>query len=87
MRQGYHKNNWPLVAALVVFLIYLADILVAKFQFATGNSAASFLGDTAQFLLLLLAVILFVIGTLAEEKRTHEHAKADDENRAAMDVD
>jgi hypothetical protein len=87
MRQGYHKNNWPLVAALFVFLIYLADILVAKFQFATDSSAASFVGDTVQFLLLLLAVILFVIGTLAEERRAPEHTEPDDENRAVADVD
>lgn len=87
MRQGYNKNNWPLIAAGVVFLIYLADILVAKFQFAAGNSITSFLGDTGQFLLLLLAVILFVIGALAEEQRTHEATKPDKKNRAAADVD
>lgn len=87
MRQGYHKNNWPLVAALVVFLIYLADILVAKFQFAAVSSAASFVGDTAQFLLLLLAVILFVIGTLAEERRKYHETEPDNENPTAADVD
>lgn len=87
MRQGYHKNNWPLIAAVVVFLLYLADILVAKFQFAAGNSTAAFVGDTGQFLLLLLAVILFVIGTLVEERHTQKHTKPDDENHAAADAE
>jgi len=56
-----------LIAASIVFAVLVGDILVAKIQVMTGANSPIHLGDTAQFILLLLAVVLFVIGTVQKE--------------------
>jgi hypothetical protein len=45
----------------------VGDILIAKAQVMMGASNPLHLGDTVQFILLLLAVVLFVVGTLQKE--------------------
>ncbi|GBF28006.1 hypothetical protein MnTg02_03068 [bacterium MnTg02] len=57
-----------LIAALIVFALLVIDILVAKVQVMMGINIPLHLGDTGQFLLLLVAVVLFVIGALFKEK-------------------
>ena len=59
----------------ITFAVLVADILIAKAQVAMGHSAPVHLGDLAQFILLLIAVIFFVIGTLEEEKLTESEGK------------
>ena len=62
-------------AAGVVFVLFVADILIAKIQVLSGNVMPFHLGDLGQFLVLLVAVALFVIGSLAREeaeKRRHD---------------
>lgn len=54
--------------ASITFAVLAADILLAKAQVVMGESAPVHLGDLAQFILLLIAVIFFVIGTLEQEK-------------------
>ena len=55
----------------MVFAVFVADILVAKIQVLSGSVMPVHLGDTLQFLVLLVAVTLFVIGTLFQERRDH----------------
>lgn len=55
-------------ASLVVFAVFIGDILIAKTQVLLGRTLPLHLGDTLQFLVLLAAVVLFVMGTLAREK-------------------
>ena len=55
-------------AAGVVFALFVADILIAKVQVMSGTVMPFHLGDWPQFLVLLVAVTLFVIGALAREK-------------------
>lgn len=55
-------------AAGVVFALFVADILIAKVQVMSGNVMPLHLGDLGQFLVLLVAVTLFVIGSLAREE-------------------
>lgn len=55
-------------AAGVVFVLFVADILIAKIQVLSGNVMPFHLGDLGQFLVLLVAVALFVIGSLAREE-------------------
>ena len=57
-----------LIAAGCVFAALVADILVAKIQVLMGASIPVHIGDTGQFLVLLLAVTLFVIGAILREK-------------------
>jgi len=53
----------------IVFAVFVADILVAKVQVLSGTVMPAHLGDTLQFLVLLVAVTLFVVGTLIRERR------------------
>jgi hypothetical protein len=55
-----------------VFAIFVADILVAKIQVLSGATIPRHLGDTPQFLVLLIAVTFFVAGTLMREKDERE---------------
>ena len=55
-------------AAGVVFAIFVADILIAKVQVMSGTVMPFHLGDWPQFLVLLVAVALFVVGALAREE-------------------
>lgn len=56
----------------VVFAVFVTDILIAKVQVLSGATMPSHLGDTLQFLVLLVAVTFFVAGTLIREKREGE---------------
>ncbi len=62
------KGRFYLLAAGVVFALFVADVLIAKVQVLSGNTMPVHLGDTLQFIVLLVAVTLFVIGTLARER-------------------
>ncbi len=55
-------------AAGVVFVLFVADILIAKIQVLSGKVMPLHLGDLGQFLVLLVAVALFVIGSIAREE-------------------
>ena len=66
-----------LIAALIVFALLVIDILVAKVQVMMGINIPLHLGDTGQFLLLLVAVVLFVIGALFKEKIAGSDGKLD----------
>lgn len=61
--------------ASITFAVLAADILLAKVQVAMGKSTPVHLGDLAQFILLLVAVIFFVIGTLEQEKALESENK------------
>ncbi len=67
MNPFWRKPATSLIAASVVFAVLVADILIAKAQVLLGASNPLHLGDTVQFILLLLAVVLFVMGTLYKE--------------------
>ncbi len=66
---------------MVVFAIFVVDILVAKIQVLLGSTFPIHLGDTVQFLVLLVAVTLFVIGALVREK--YEKNSDDSEHERA----
>ncbi|MFQ5756124.1 MAG: hypothetical protein ACE5H7_08515 [Acidiferrobacterales bacterium] len=57
-----------ITASLVIFTLFVGDIVIAKTQVLLGRTLPLHLGDTFQFLVLLAAVVLFVMGTLAREK-------------------
>jgi len=63
------KGRKYLYASLVVFAVFVCDIVIARIQVLFGIVLPLHLGATLQFLVLLLAVALFVMGTLAEEAR------------------
>lgn len=69
------KRHFCFIATAVFFGVYIADILIAKVQVLRGEYIPVHLGDTLQFLVLLLAVTFFVIGTLGQEKARDERDK------------
>jgi len=75
----WHKPASSLIAASIVFAVLVGDILIAKAQVMMGASNPLHLGDTAQFVLLLLAVVLFVVGTIHKEALADRDSK--EENR------
>ena len=70
-------------AAGAVFAFFVADILAAKVQVLGGEVIPIHVGDTLQFLVLLVAVTLFVAGTLIRER--HEQADGNETKHAAGD--
>jgi uncharacterized membrane protein (DUF485 family) len=73
--QRMKKRHFSFIAAAAFFVVYIVDILVAKVQVSMGINIPLHLGDTLQFLVLLLAVTFFVIGTLRQEKARDERKK------------
>ncbi len=69
------KRHFCFIIAAVFFVVFLADIMVAKVQVLMGENIPLHLGDTLQFLVLLFAVTFFVIGTLGQEKARNERDK------------
>lgn len=61
-----------LLASGCLFAVMAADILITKFQVMTGASVPVHLGDTGQFLVLLLSVTCFVVGALFKERQAEE---------------
>lgn len=76
------KARTYLVAAGIVFSILVADILVAKIQVMMGVILPVHIGDTGQFLVLLAAVILFVIGAIFREELIDGEALAEYDQEA-----
>lgn len=73
MFKGAHsKGRKYLYASLIVFAIFVFDIVLAKIQVLFGVVLPLHLGATLQFLVLLLAVALFVMATLAEEAEEND---------------
>lgn len=75
MSPFWSKPTRALIAASIVFLAFVADILIAKVQVLMGANNPVHLGDTAQFILLLVAVVLFVIGTIHQESRAESEGE------------
>ena len=69
MRDHSRQARRCLVSAGWVFAILVADVLIAKIQVVMGASIPVHIGDTGQFIILLLAVSLFVIGAILQEKQ------------------
>ena len=69
------KRHFCSTATAVYFCVHIVDILIAKVKVLRGENIPVHLGDTLQFLVLLLAVTFFVIGTLGQEKARDERDK------------
>ncbi len=72
-----------LAAALVVFAVFAGDIMIAKIQVLLGWTLPIHLGDTVQFVVLLAAVTLFVMGALVREKAERKSGDFEDEGSAS----
>ncbi len=69
-----------LLGAGVLFAVFIVNIVVGKVAVLGGATTVPGLGDIGEFLVLFVAVILFMIGCLAREA-------AADSNQETQDVD
>jgi hypothetical protein len=65
----------PIITAFAVFLLYFTNVTLGAF----GGTA--FLGDVAEMLTLLLAVVLFVAGILIEEAARAQRREHDTDQK------
>jgi hypothetical protein len=61
-------------SAAGVFAVFVADIVAAKAQIMTGTTIPVHLSNALQFVVLLVAIILFVAGALIREREERKQA-------------
>ncbi len=61
------KSSAALLAAGLLFVGFLANVVVGKLAILEGATVLPGLGDVGEFVLLLLAVLLFIAGCLQRE--------------------
>ncbi len=57
-----------LLAAAILFLVFVANIVVGKIAVLGGATVVPGLGDVGEFLVLFAAVILFIVACLNRER-------------------
>ena len=62
------KGRRALLAAGLFFAIFVANIVIGKIAVLGGATSTPGLGDVGEFLLLFVAVVLFIAACLARER-------------------
>ena len=57
-----------LLVAAILFLVFVANIVIGKIAILGGATVAPGLGDVGEFLVLFAAVVLFIAACLAHER-------------------
>ncbi len=57
-----------LLAAAVLFLVFVANIVIGKIAVLGGATVVPGLGDVGEFLVLFAAVVLFIAACLTRER-------------------
>ena len=58
----------PLLAAAILFLVFVANIVIGKIAVLGGATVVPGLGDVGEFLVLFAAVVLFIVACLTRER-------------------
>jgi|GEM_PF-1428574 len=66
------KAPGALIAAAVLFLVFVGNIVIGKIAVLGGATVVPGLGDVGEFLVLFAAVILFIVACLARERAADE---------------
>ena len=61
-------GRWMLMAAAVLFLVFVANIVIGKIAVLGGATVVPGLGDVGEFLVLFAAVVLFIVTCLSRER-------------------
>ncbi len=61
-------GRFLLLASLVFFLIYAANIVLGKIAMSQGATTLPGVGDVGEFLILFVSVVLFIAACLARER-------------------
>jgi len=65
---GRRPGGRLLLGALAFFLIFCANIVIGKIATMQGMTSAPGLGDVGEFLMLFVAVVLFIAACVAHER-------------------
>ena len=57
-----------LLAAAILFLVFIANIVIGKIAVLGGATVVPGLGDVGEFLVLFAAVVLFIAACLTRER-------------------
>ena len=57
-----------LLAAAILFLVFVANIVIGKVAVLGGATVVPGLGDVGEFLVLFAAVVLFIVACLTRER-------------------
>ena len=66
----------PLILAIILFFVFVANIIIGKVAVVQGATEAPGIGDVGEFLVLFAAVVLFIAACLAHER--HEQANEEE---------
>ena len=61
-------GRWTLLAAAILFLVFVANIVIGKIAVLGGATVVPGLGDIGEFLVLFAAVVLFIVACLTRER-------------------
>ncbi len=61
------KSRAALIAAGLLFLVFLVNVIVGKLAIMEGATVLPGLGDVGEFIVLLFAVLCFIVGCLQRE--------------------
>ena len=59
-----------LIASLAFAIVFVANIIIGKISIMQGATEAMGIGDVGEFLVLFVAVVLFIAACLARERAT-----------------
>lgn len=65
---GRGAGRGTLLAAGVLFLVFVANIVIGKIAVLRGATVVPGLGDVGEFLVLFAAVVLFIVACLSRER-------------------
>lgn len=66
--KGGKPGRGFLIASGVCALVFIANVIIGKVSISQGATNVAGLGDIGEFLVLMVAVILFIIACLARER-------------------
>ena len=61
-----------LIAAGLLFVVFIANIVIGKIAVVGGATTVPGLGDVGEFLVLFAAVVLFIAACLARERAQNQ---------------
>lgn len=85
--RGAKPGRMFLLAALVFFLGFAANIVIGKIAILQGATETPGLGDVGEFLTLFVAVALFIAACLVRERARAENTTNNDSSNAGGNHD
>ena len=67
-RKAAKPGKGLLIASLVFALVFISNIVIGKVSVMQGATEAVGIGDVGEFLVLFVAVVLFIAACLARER-------------------